>query len=279
MSTFPPSSTSTSGPDIPKRVQDILNSAPTRQTALFYQAAILAIGLHIFVLALIYFSTARSDSAVQTGDTEPLLEEFDLQFVEEEELAIEQANPEESTESVKDLIAGAQSVRTGSMVQFTGKSKAEIEAEVAEQLRGLEEAEFERLRTGRSEVSESIPDKAEPKNKDGKNADRENYDWFKNQSDKSYSGPVSAEFDLAGRSTRATPRPTYRCQTDGKVVVNIEVDQMGNVISATIDEALSSADECIRGESKGYAEKWKFDYNTSAGKKQRGKITFTFSRQ
>jgi TonB family protein len=265
---------------LPEQVRRLLDQRPEKGTALIYQAVILALGIHIFVIALIYFSTAMpAGDAMNAGKEEEELEQFDLQFEEPEQLEAEQMNPEMAGQEARDLVASSRSGKTSEAISYTGKSQANIQAEVNAQLRGMEQAEFDRLKSGRSEVTEPIPTPADPNNKDQKNTQKENYDWFGKQSDKSFSGPVSAEFDLAGRSTRSTPRPMYRCPSPGKVVLRIEVDPSGNVTSVEIDEASSSPDECIRGEARNYAGNWKFDYSPNSPKKQKGKITFTFRGQ
>jgi TonB family protein len=122
--------------------------------------------------------------------------------------------------------------------------------------------------------------KEDPKAKDNKNQNHtDNYDWYKNSSNKSSSGPVSAEYFLSGRTAKSTKKPTYRCKSAGKIVVNITVDPNGAVVGAEVDDAKSIGVDCIREESLKYAKMWTFDYNQSAAKKQNGTITFTFSAQ
>lgn len=262
---------------LPDRIRVILDQQPGRNQALIFQAIILALGLHIFFLSLLYFSTTSPESEI-LSQNESVLEEFDLKFESEEELAKELDNPGAVAEAMRDLVAGKTSDRTSEMVNYSGKAREQIEAEVNAKLYGLEKSEFDRLKAERSDLSEPDINRSDKEVTD-KPANREDYDWFRKQSDKSYAGPVSAEFDLAGRTTRTTPRPTYRCKAAGKVVIAIEVDPSGNVVAAVADLSRSSADECIRAESESYARKWKFDYNPQSPKKQKGEITFTFRGQ
>lgn len=268
-----------SGSPLPERVRAILEQRPSQNTAIFYQAVVLALGIHVFVVALIYFSTAMPDMAEEQRSSEEPLEQFDLLFEEPEKLEAELQDPASAAGNVRDLVAGARSQRTSSAVNYTGKTQEQIEAEVNAQLRGLEQSEFDRLRSQHSEVVEENPEQASADARDKKNTQKDQEDRIGAQSDKSFSGPVSAEFDLAGRSTRSAPRPMYRCPTPGKVVVDIEVDPTGQVTQVIIREGESSPDECIRAEARNYARNWKFDYNTKAPKKQRGSISFTFRGQ
>jgi len=262
---------------LPEKLKRILEQQPGKRTALIYQAVILALGIHIFFLSLLFFATSSPEGSTQ-AKSEHLLEEFDLQFEEEASLKEELLNPGLTPGELHDLVAGKSSERTTQMVSYSGRTKAQIEEEVNAQLYGLEKEEFERLKAERGGIQE--PETGpEEKPVVNKTRDREDYDWFRNQSDKSHAGPVSAEFDLSGRSTRTTPRPTYRCRAAGKVVVHIDVDPSGNVLAAAINETASSADECIRAESLSYAKKWTFNYSPDSPKKQKGIITFTFRGQ
>jgi tRNA pseudouridine55 synthase len=103
-------------------------------------------------------------------------------------------------------------------------------------------------------------------------------DWFKEQQNKSYNGPVTASFNMKGREPIDNPIPTYRCKTNGVVVVLVTIDELGKVVDARVQEGSSSTNTCLREESVKYASKWRFDYSGSK-RKQDGTITFTFNKQ
>jgi tRNA pseudouridine55 synthase len=83
---------------------------------------------------------------------------------------------------------------------------------------------------------------------------------------------------MKGREPLDNPIPTYRCKTNGVVVVLVTIDEAGKVVDARIQEASSSTNTCLREESVKYASKWRFDYSGSK-RKQDGTITFTFNKQ
>ncbi len=269
---------SSNTPNSSEQVQSLLGSKPGKKTSFIYQAIIVSLSIHIFVLGITYLLSVPPLETIGE-ESDEAIEEIELSF-EEPETELPVPDPMEGmSEEVKNLLANAQSVRTSDRVNYTAKSQEEINAEVYQQLKGLEKAEYDQLKSGRPDnsIKDNVNDPKE-KAKDDKNASKENYDWYKNQSQKSYAGPVSAEFSLQGRSVKSSPKPTYRCKTSGKVIIKIEVNQAGEVTNAAIDER-STANDCIREESLAYAKKWKFDYNEKAPKKQAGTITFTFSQQ
>ncbi len=257
-----------------ERLSKLLNARPSTKGTFVYQAIILSLAAHIFILAVLYLMTATPADESALTEEDETIKEIELSFEAPE------PTPESSSmmsESVANLLAQSGSQQTREKVNYTGKSQEEIQAEVLQNLKNLEQAEKDALKTTHKDYS--VKDRAKD-NKTGDqktNASKENYDWFKNQSNKSYEGPVSAEYALAGRTAKSTPRPTYRCKTSGKVIVNIEVNHLGEIIQAVLDER-STANECIRAESLAYAKRWRFDPKESV-KKQNGSITFTFSSQ
>jgi len=93
-------------------------------------------------------------------------------------------------------------------------------------------------------------------------------------------GTNGTSFSLAGRNPESLPKPEYKYQIEGKVVVEITVDKYGNVTSAvpgvkgstTLDTKLLSA-------AKKAALKAKFDKKPDAPAYQKGTITYFFRLQ
>ncbi|MEN9347339.1 MAG: hypothetical protein RLZZ77_850 [Bacteroidota bacterium] len=259
------------------RIQLILNAKPEKRTALILQAVILGLAAHIFVLAIMYLVTAQPP--VEEEAKEEVIEELDIELVQEEELLQEQLDvPANASQAVKDLIASSSGKRTSQYVNYTGKSRDAMNAEVEAELAALEAAEKAAIASQKGDIpvrSKTDTPKTDPTKKNTTTATNPN----NNPNESSYSGPVSAEFSLNGRSPKKSPRPNYRCKSTGKVVVKIKVDYTGEVIEAQIDESKSQGNDCIREESLAYARRWAFDYNDKAPKKQDGTITFTFSAQ
>ena len=252
----------------------LLKAQPPRATEWVYLAIILSLLLHAFTLGIMYLTTASP--ATSAEKTEQTVDELELKFEEdlrEEEL---EAGSVQS-ERVRNLLANAESQRTSERVNYSGKSEEQIAKEVEEMYRNMEANEFKGLAEGRPK-DQSVPTYTpEPRNEATRNNKQDAP--LSTGSNQSYSGPVSAEYFLKGRQSKSAPKPTYRCKSSGKIVVNIEVNTMGEVTGVSIDEGKSSGNDCIREESLKYAKKWTFDYNESAPRKQAGTISFTFSAQ
>ncbi len=87
----------------------------------------------------------------------------------------------------------------------------------------------------------------------------------------------SISFSLVDRMARGLlPNPTYTCMRSGKVVVNIKVNQFGEVYEATINAASSTSERgCHIDNALAYALRAKF--NATPGKtSQIGTITYYF---
>jgi hypothetical protein len=89
---------------------------------------------------------------------------------------------------------------------------------------------------------------------------------------------TSISYSLVNRNSYRLPPPIYTCIEGGKVVINIEVDALGNVIDADFNERSSgTSNGCLVDNAVAYALKAKF----SAGDKssQKGTITYLFQRK
>jgi len=84
-------------------------------------------------------------------------------------------------------------------------------------------------------------------------------------------------YDLAGRGIRKIPRPKYRYQEEGKVVVEVSVDRSGKVIQAISGtKGSTTLNEYLIGVAEEAALKAQFDPNPNAPLIQKGTITYTF---
>ena len=86
-------------------------------------------------------------------------------------------------------------------------------------------------------------------------------------------------YRLVNRKALHFPNPVYICDAYGKVVLYIEVSNLGKVIQATLNKNSSTTNnECLIESAIKYAEKARF--NTAASKpKQMGSITYIFPGQ
>lgn len=83
-------------------------------------------------------------------------------------------------------------------------------------------------------------------------------------------------FSLNGRRCLNLPKPSYRSNDEGKVVVDITVDKNGNVVAASI-KAGSNTSETLRSAALAAAKKARFD--KSENSVQKGTITYYFKQR
>jgi len=95
-----------------------------------------------------------------------------------------------------------------------------------------------------------------------------------------YQGPTRIFYDLYGRNHTYLPIPIYKCQGSGKVVLIIDVDQKGNVSSASIVAGESTtSDECLIETAVSSAKRSRFNADFNAPRTQRGTLTYIFVAQ
>ncbi|MGQ1911753.1 energy transducer TonB family protein [Marinifilum sp. RC60d5] len=95
-----------------------------------------------------------------------------------------------------------------------------------------------------------------------------------------YSGPSSVYYSLEGRHKIYLPIPVFKCEGEGKIVVQITVNRSGKVIDAKVLEKESGVkDECLFEAAIGASYKTKFNVSSSSPIQQKGSITYHFVRQ
>ena len=94
-----------------------------------------------------------------------------------------------------------------------------------------------------------------------------------------YSGPSVVSYSLEGRKASKLPIPAYRCYGGGMVTVIIVVDNAGNVISAKVQDDVSSPDKCLREFAVRAARLSKFSSSPKAPARQLGDIVYQFIAQ
>lgn len=82
-------------------------------------------------------------------------------------------------------------------------------------------------------------------------------------------------YSLAGRTHRFLPTPIYLCEEGGKIVINITVNEKGNVIKTYVNNTSTSSNECLIEHAMEYAQEATFSEDASK-KTQIGSITFYF---
>jgi TonB family protein len=251
-----------------------LDDRPKEQMAFVYQAIIVSLIAHIFIL----FVTQMLTQDHRVAEEEVIYEELAMDMLPDEPLPEE---PEQQqvprNGELKNLVANENSERSSDARSYRGMSSSQMKEQVYNDLKNMEAEEFAKLKGG--EPDYTVAKKSQGQGNSSSEPKKSDMDWYREQKqNKSYSGPVTASFNMAGRDPLDNPIPTYRCKTNGTVVVMVSIDELGKVIDARINESASSPNECLRAESEKYARKWRFDYS-SRSRKQDGTITFTFSAQ
>lgn len=86
----------------------------------------------------------------------------------------------------------------------------------------------------------------------------------------------SISFSLVGRAARTIPNPVYTCSATGKIVVNIRVNDRGEVYNTSINKASStSTNQCLEERALEYAAQAQFS-EVPGRNSQIGTITYHF---
>lgn len=95
-----------------------------------------------------------------------------------------------------------------------------------------------------------------------------------------YSGPTRIYYSLAGRNHTYLPIPIYKCQGSGKVVLQIEVTQEGDVEDVkVIEEVSSTSDPCLTETAVKTALISRFNPDVNSPRIQEGTLTYEFVAQ
>jgi hypothetical protein len=90
---------------------------------------------------------------------------------------------------------------------------------------------------------------------------------------------TTVSYFLEGRWHRYIYIPTYKCQGGGIVIMDIIINQLGEVFSAMISENKSTSDPCLREEAYRSATSAQFNADPKASSKQLGTMTYVFLAQ
>jgi TonB family protein len=95
-----------------------------------------------------------------------------------------------------------------------------------------------------------------------------------------YKGPTNIYFDLVNRKEVSLYVPVYKCEGNGRVVINVTVNAAGEVEDASINKAGSDFDECLIEAAIDAAQRSRFTVApANAPQKQKGTITYLFVAQ
>ncbi|MFP4690643.1 MAG: TonB family protein [Bacteroidales bacterium] len=92
-------------------------------------------------------------------------------------------------------------------------------------------------------------------------------------------GQGGIEYSLAGRQANFLPVPKYTTQATGRVVVQVTVNQQGQVIRAEAGaRGTTTTDRTLHRHAEEAARRARFDLQADAPEEQRGTITYNFIR-
>lgn len=177
----------------------------------------------------------------------------------------------ELVEAMKVTNATSNITATNSAPSF---SQAKLTERVENELREMEQAEFDRLAQERKEQGKEIviPELDPSK-------------WNKDLYMEKAAEPVKVEgattvwHDLKGR-TRADDVPGYLCKKQGRVAISISVDPDGRVLKADLDQSRSQdPDDCMLEHAMASAKRARFSSNGAAPNPQKGTLYFLFLAQ
>ena len=95
-----------------------------------------------------------------------------------------------------------------------------------------------------------------------------------------YKGPTTGSYYLEGRNDIYFPLPVYKCEGSGNVVLDIQVDKNGYVVSAVINKKESHiSEECLSETAINTALTVRFEPKNTAPDRQSGRISYTFIHQ
>ncbi|TGV02927.1 hypothetical protein EM932_09185 [Flavivirga rizhaonensis] len=100
-------------------------------------------------------------------------------------------------------------------------------------------------------------------------------DLLKKQQEDGANTKSTISFSLVNRNKVYIPIPIYLCEVDGKIVINVTVNETGHVIDAYINTSSTSDNECLIEHALQYAKDSRFSEDPTK-KTQLGSITFFF---
>ena len=207
-------------------------------------------------------------------------------FIDEGVGEIEPEDTEELTEIVEEeiieeQIESTEEIVTQSVVETPAVEKTEEKKKVVEK----EEPKEEVIEEKKPEVNKKAlyPGKKETiETSEGNNDGKDNQGVIDGDPNADvYTGGGIGEdgtaYQLGGRDVSFKAKPIYNLQVEGKIVVMITVDRLGNVISAIPGaKGSTTLNKQLLQRAKTAALKTKFDPKQTAPTNQQGKIIYTF---
>jgi len=228
---------------------------------------------------------APQEQVEETEVEEEVVEEVEDTPVEESkpEVSEEKVVTQESEESIRIKqaeIAKKKAEEAEKKKQREAERKERARKAAAEKLRKEQEAKRNKLDALIGGVNNSSGTASGGEGDDNQAGDKGNPNGDPNASGYygNGGGGTGGNYRLTNRKALAKPKPTYDCNEEGKVVVQISVDKTGRVISARpgIKGTTNSA-TCLLRRAKEAALKTRFNSDNKAPTKQVGSIIYNFT--
>lgn len=206
--------------------------------------ALIITSLIFAVLMLSLYNLNLSNKNRETSEMLVDLEQFKVQ---EEPKAEEKEQPQEQPKNTR-------KVQTN---RAFNENKADRDADMKNRLNEIfekntaQQEEMENEETGNSEGNYAVRKKNAEKKQNTSDGNEETKNIGQKSAAYDYS---SISFSLKGRNAVKIPNPVYTCDTPGKIVVNITVNEAGSVTDLSINKGSSSSNnECLTERALEYA--------------------------
>jgi hypothetical protein len=160
--------------------------------------------------------------------------------------------------------------------RLSARAQERMAESIEEDLKAMEQAEFDRLKAERAARGEEI----DMPELDPTKWDPERYKQQKETKPVRVEGVAMVEYDLKDRSDQFLHRPGFQCRGGGVVLIRVSVAADGRVERAEVDPGASStAEECLVEKALDSARNARFNRSSTAADPQKGWIKYTFLGQ
>jgi hypothetical protein len=229
--------------------------------------------LHMFIATVILLIQMRSQMVQQQ-------KQMVVEFIQPEDMekALQDMQKEIKQQSKVEFIKEMQQEYN---IKSTPVNEADAQKSIDDMVKGIKsELNINDASNYDREAEKTQPKLEEIKKKDVPKVEKKS-DFINEKGEPSvFRGATTISFNLKGRNYVYIPTPQYKCESGGKVVLDVDVNQRGYVVTATINHNLSQiTEECIAEAAKSAAMMTRFSEKSDAPAKQPGTITFIFVAQ
>lgn len=236
------------------------------------------VAFHLILLLLFIFFGLKTPVPIPT---QSILINFGTSNDGAGEVQPENYNPQQSNENTPDPVSNPQNTATSINEVATNDNSESIKINKNKQTEKVTEEIKEEQKVNEKALFPANKNKGGGSSGEGETGNPgDQGDPLGDRNAKSHTGNTSGggdSYSLGNRKALSKPKPIYDCKEQGKVVVEIFVDQQGNVIkiNAGIRGTTNSA-PCLVSKAEDAARKTKWEPDSDAPELQRGTITYNF---